>query len=311
MLDKAISSAQRDFQAEVLAGLARRPRSISPRWFYDRRGSELFEQITELTEYYPTRAERQILAKYSGEVATLVGKGRVVFELGAGSSSKTRLLLSKIEPAAYVPIDISGEFLKEFSSSLAEDFDIPIHPLEADFTKSISLPSSITDGPRLCLFLGSTIGNLTTEEAVDVLRAIRRLAGEDGMLLIGVDRINERSVQLLAYADTQGVTAEFNKNLLRRINAELDADIPLDAFEHVVLWNDTFSRIEMHLQAERDVGFRVGAYRYVMKKGETIHTENSHKYGRRDAQVLLRAGGWSTVAAYTDDEDQFSVLVAK
>ena len=300
------------FRAEVLAGLSTRPRAIPARWFYDRRGSELFEAITQLPEYYLTRAERSILSAHAGDVAVQVGTGCVVVEFGSGSSAKTPLLLSAAAPSAYVPIDISGEFLHESVAHLARQFPhVPIHPVAGDFMRPLRLPSSIGNAPRLGFFPGSTIGNMTAAAAVDLLRAMADTLGLGAKLLIGIDRIKPTDVLLSAYDDAQGVTAQFNLNLLHRINRELRGNIPVSAFRHVVRWNDTEARIEMHLEAARDVTFSVDGQHFSIAKGRTIHTENSHKYGPRDGRLLLRSGGWTPVAEWTDREGQFGVILAE
>jgi L-histidine N-alpha-methyltransferase len=300
------------FRADVLAGLAARPRAIPARWFYDRRGSELFEEITRLPEYYLTRTERAILSEHASDLATLIGPGNVVVEFGSGSSAKTPLLLSAIAPSAYVPIDISGEFLRESVAALAEQFpSLPIHPVEGDFTHRLVLPHSIENEPRLGFFPGSTIGNMTAAASVDLLRAMWQTLGEGSKLLIGMDRIKPASTLIPAYDDAQGVTAEFNLNLLQRINRELDGNIPLSAFRHVARWNDTEARIEMHLEATRDVSFTIDGYPFAIPKGKTIHTENSYKYGPRDARLLLRAAGWSPMAEWTDPDGLFALILAE
>lgn len=307
----AWSSSDDLFRAEVIAGLNARPRTLSPRWFYDRRGSELFEAITQLPEYYLTRAERRILADRAGDIARIAGRGRALVELGSGSSLKTPLLLKALAPAAYVPIDISGSFLQEAAAALAKQFPaLPIWPITADFMHPVALPPSSRSMPRFGYFAGSTIGNMAVPVAVDFLRTIGRTLGEDALLLIGIDRVKDRERLVAAYDDPQGVTAEFNLNLLHRINRELHATVPVEAFRHVALWNDFESRIEMHLQAIRDVDFAVGVESFSMTEGETIHTENSLKYGPRDARTLLRAGGWSPIAEWTDAEELFALLLA-
>ena len=304
--------ADPQFRADVLAGLARRPRAIPARWFYDRRGSELFEAITQLPEYYPTRTEAAILAAIGPELMTLTGAGRAVVEFGSGSSAKTPLLLRAIAPAAYVPIDISGAFLRESATTLAVDFPgLAVLPVEADFTRAIGLPAVLGDAPRLGFFPGSTIGNLAPAEAVDLLRSFRNTLGKGAQLLIGMDRVKEAGTLVAAYDDDAGVTAAFNLNLLVRINRELDGTIPLDAFRHEARWSDGAARIEMHLVAARAVSFTVAGELFSLHAGESIHTENSHKYGTRDARLLLRAGGWTPVAEWTDDADRFAVLLAE
>jgi dimethylhistidine N-methyltransferase len=300
------------FRADVLAGLAARPRAIPARWFYDRRGSELFEAITDLPEYYPTRTERALLQRHAGEIAALTGTGRAVIEFGSGSSAKTPLLLGAVDPAAYVPIDISGEFLRASAASLGATFPgLPVLPVEGDFTRPITLPAAIGAASRLGFFPGSTIGNLGPAAAVDLLRAMAGTLGDGALLLIGVDRVKSEDVLIPAYDDAQGVTAAFNLNLLHRINRELEGDIPIDAFRHVARWNDGEARIEMHLEAMRDLAFTVAGQRFAMQAGETIHTENSHKYAFRDARLLLRAGGWATRAEWTDEAEQFAIILAE
>lgn len=300
------------FRRDVIMGLNIRPRAIPARWLYDRRGSELFEAITRLPEYYPTRTECSILTAAIGEIATLIGPHRAIVEFGSGSSAKTPILLSKVRPTAYVPIDISGEFLRESATALSRAFpDLPILPVKADFTRTLTLPEAINGTARLGFFPGSTIGNLVVPAAVDLLRAMSATLGKNSMLLIGIDRIKDRNVLIPAYNDNQGVTAAFNLNLLHRINSELSGSVPLDAFRHVARWNECEMRIEMHLEAIRDVGFEIDGWPFSIEEGETIHTENSIKYGPRDAHVLLQAGGWTPVADWTDQNGYFSLILAK
>lgn len=299
------------FRQDMLDGFARMPKATPARWFYDHRGSELFEAITALPEYYPTRVETALLAAHCGEVGALAGAGRAVIEFGAGSAIKTPHLLSAIAPAAYVPIDISGDFLRESSTTLGAHFpDLPVLPVEADFGHPVALPPAVADLPKLGFFPGSTIGNMTPPEAVDLLRAMRASLGEGAMLLIGMDRVKDEAALVRAYDDAQGVTAAFNINLLARINRELHGTIPLDAFAHRAIWNDAAARIEMHLEALRAVDFTIDGVAFTMQAGETIHTENSHKYAPRDARLLLRAGGWTPVREWTDAQDQFALILA-
>ncbi len=305
-----VESADPIFLADVLHGLASPQRAIPPRWFYDRQGSELFEQITRLPEYYLTEAERQILSTQMPAMAAALGGGRMVVEFGSGSSSKTPLLLAAVEPSSYVPIDISGEFLRESVKPLAADFPrLPIHPIAADFTHAVALP---TDGrARLGFFPGSTIGNLDEAEAIDLLRHFGQLLGREALLLIGFDRRKSPEVLIPAYDDAQGVTARFNLNLLGRINRELGGTLELDGFAHEIRWNDARSRIEMHLRACRDQSFVVAGRSFQMRAGETIHTENSYKHHPRAAALLLRAGGWEPLGEWTDARGLFSVFAAR
>ncbi len=309
---RALLAADPAFRADVLAGLAAPIPAVPARWLYDRRGSELFEEITRLPEYYPTRTETALLERYSGEIAAMLGKGEAVVEFGSGSSAKTPILLRAVDPAAYVPIDISGEFLREAADVLRAEFpDLPIYPVEADFMGRIDLPAAIVEAPKLGFFPGSTIGNLVARTAVDLLRAMKETLGEGARLLIGMDRIKDVDALLAAYDDADGVTAAFNLNLLHRINAELDGTIPVEAFRHRAVWNDAMSRIEMHLEALADTAFTVAGRGFAMKAGETIHTENSHKYGHRDSRLLLRAAGWGVVREWTDDKQWFSIFLAE
>ena len=300
------------FRGDVLKGLSVKPRAIPARWLYDRRGSELFEVITALPEYYPTRTERSILSRAVAEIAALIGPKRAVVEFGSGSSTKTPILLSEVSPAAYVPIDISVDFLRESIATLSVEFPgLPIFPVEDDFTGLSGLPDAIDGLARLGFFPGSTIGNLLVPDAVDLLRAIASTLGAGSMLLIGIDRVKDADILVPAYDDAQGVTAAFNLNLLHRINRELSGTIPVDAFNHVVRWNDAEARIEMHLKAARDIHFSVDGRQFSMARGETIHTENSIKYDERDARVLLRAGGWTPIAEWTDQKKFFSLILAE
>ncbi|MFS0737851.1 L-histidine N(alpha)-methyltransferase [Sphingomonas sp. 1P06PA] len=300
------------FRADVLAGLAARPRAIPARWFYDHAGSQLFEAITELPEYYPTRTETALLAAHAGEIAKAVGPGRAVIEFGSGSSTKTPHILSAVEPAAYVPIDISGDFLRESAAALADAFPrLRIEPLEADFTEPLALFPSVAHLPKLGFFPGSTIGNMVPRTAVNLLRAMVETLGIGAMLLIGMDRVKDVATLERAYDDSAGVTAAFNLNLLHRINRELDGDIPVEAFRHRAIWNEDHARIEMHLEATRDVSFTVAGQRFGMAADETIHTENSHKYSPHAARLLLRAGAWSPIREWTDPDGKFALILAE
>ena len=257
-----------------------------------------------------TRTETSLLSEAVHEVLRIAGPGRAIVEFGSGASTKTRILLRALRPAAYVPIDISQEFLWETAARLSEEFgELPVHPVEGDFTAALRLPAAIARTPRLGFFPGSTIGNLLVPEAVDLLRTMAATLGQGSMLLIGIDRIKDSGILLPAYDDARGVTAAFNLNLLHRINRELQGTVPVDAFRHVAQWNVSEARIEMLLQAEYDIRFEVCGSSFEMRAGETIHTENSHKYGPRDACVLLRAGGWTPIKDWTDRDEHFSLIL--
>ena len=316
LVDRDHEGVDRAFREDVLAGLNQRQKAVPARWLYDDAGSQLFEDITELPEYYPTRAETEILEARGGEFAELIGPGRAVVEFGSGSSIKTPLLLRSIKPSAYVPLDISGDFLRESAAALAAKFPgLAVHPVEADFMREVSLPPEVLGMKKLGFFPGSTIGNMVARTAVDLLRSMRvTLGGENGerpLLLIGMDLIKDRAVLEAAYDDARGVTAEFNLNLARRINRELGGSIPLGALRHKAIWVDSYARVEMHLEATRDFGFTVAGQSFTMKAGETIHTENSHKFTDRSANMLLLAGGWTPRKRWTDAENRFSLILAE
>ncbi len=300
------------FREDVLKGLSEAVPAIPARWLYDRRGSELFDDITRLPSYYPTRTETALLATIMPEVAVLAGTGGAVVEFGAGSQTKTPLLLDAVKPKAFVPIDISGDYLEDSAASLdAEHEGVRVYPVVADFTKDVILPAAIDDLPRLGFFPGSTIGNFVPRSATDLLRHFRDILGTGSKLLIGMDRIKPIDRLIAAYDDPEGVTAAFNTNLLSRINREFDADIPEDAFVHEARWNDMLARIEMHLVATRDVAFSIEGRRFEFAKGATIHTENSHKYGPRGARLLLLAGGWTPLKEWLAPNDDFAVILAE
>lgn len=300
------------FRADVLAGLAEPIPSIPARWLYDRRGSELFDAITRLPSYYPTRTETALLERIMPEIDELSADNCAVVELGSGSSTKTPLLLRGIQPEAYVPVDISGDYLRESAARVDQEFpSIHVFPVEADFTKPFALPLAVADLPKLGFFPGSTIGNFVPRSATDLLRHFRDILGTGARLLIGMDRVKPVERLLAAYDDPEEVTAEFNLNLLHRINRELGADIAIDAFRHEARWNDILSRVEMHLVATRDVAFTVDGQRFAFANGSSIHTENSHKYGRRGGRVLLLAGGWTPLAEWSDPAGDFALILAE
>ncbi len=300
------------FSADVLNGLAEPTPAIPARWLYDRRGSELFDAITRLETYYPTRTETALLSAIAPEISTLIGRGGAVVEFGAGSQTKTPLLLAAVKPKAYVPIDISGDYLKDSAAEVdAEHERVAVYPVVADFTKTVTLPSEIKGLDRLGFFPGSTIGNFVPRSATDLLRHFRDILGTGAKLLIGMDRLKPVDRLLAAYDDPQGVTAEFNLNLLNRINRELGADIPVEAFVHQARWNDMLTRVEMHLIAVRDVEFSIDGRRFAFAKGSTIHSENSHKYGQRGGRLLLLAGGWTPLREWVAPNGDFAVILAE
>lgn len=297
-----------DFRDAVLRGFALDKKVIPARFFYDRRGSELFEAITRLPEYYPTRTEIGLLKTHASDIANLAGLGRPLIEFGSGSSTKTPIVIAALRPSAYVPVDISAEFLESAAASLgAAHPGLAVLPVAADFTQPFDLPD--LPRPLTGFFPGSTIGNLAPGAAVDLLRSFRETLGEDARLVIGLDTRKNKRLLEAAYDDADGVTAEFNLNLLHRINRELNSDIPVDVFEHRAHWHDGKGRIEMHLLATRDIAFAIDGEGFTMREGETIHTENSYKYSADEARIMARAAGWEPMAMWMDADALFSVHV--
>jgi len=300
------------FADAVRTGLSQTQKIIPARFFYDSTGSELFEAITDLPEYYPTRAEIEILGARAETVAAAIGPGRAVIEFGSGSSAKTPLLLRAIAPSAYVPVDISAAFLHASAAALAQGFlGLPVWPVAADFTRPFRLPASIAGAPRLGFFPGSTLGNLAPMAAIDLLRSFGATLGEESWLLIGLDLAKDRETLEAAYDDAQGVTAAFNLNLLHRINRELGGTITIEDFKHRAVWNEALGRIEMHLVAVRDTVFDAAGAPFSLAAGEHIHTENSYKWTRPEARLMARASGWTPVQDWTDSAARFALHLWK
>ena len=311
-MDMTTTLVDHTFRKDVRRCFEQQTYALPARWLYDRRGSELFEEITELPEYYPTRTETKLLRDHGADFAKAIGEGRAVIEFGSGSSVKTPHLLRAVKPAAYVPIDISGEFLEHSAAILQDDFpDLPIHPVEADFMTRVELPDAVADLPKLGFFPGSTIGNMIARSSVDLLRFMRETLGIGSQLLIGLDRVKDPNVLIDAYDDSAGVTAEFSLNLLNRINRELEGDLPVEMFRHVAIWNDDYARVEIYLEAQADVTFSIDGKKHSLSKGQRIHIENSHKFGLRDARLMLRAGGWSPLCDWSDEQDYFTLILAE
>ena len=300
------------FRDDVLAGLSAAIPAVPARWLYDQRGSELFDEITRLPSYYPTGTETALLRSIMPDLAKRIPAGSAVVEFGAGSQTKTPILLNAIAPAAYVPVDISGEYLELSAAEIDERFrHLPVHAVTADFTAPFTLPNEITGLPKLGFFPGSTIGNFVPRSATDLLRHFRDLLGTGSLLLIGMDRVKPVDRLIAAYDDPQGVTARFNLNLLHRINRELEGTIPVESFHHEVRWHEMLGRIEMHLVARHEVSFTVAGQLFSFAAGASIHTENSHKYGERSGRLLLLAGGWTPLADWTDPEGDFAIVLAQ
>jgi dimethylhistidine N-methyltransferase len=299
------------FEADVLAGLSARQKTIPAKYFYDEEGSRLFEEITALEEYYPTRTETALLRTAAPEIASYISDGAALVEFGSGASVKTRILLDAApQTAIYVPIDISPDALEMAAASINADYpDLIVAPLVDDFTRAIELPDIARGHPRTGFFPGSTIGNFEDGDAIDFLNAARRLLHSGAQFVVGVDLVKDEGVLVRAYDDAKGVTSAFNKNLLARINRELDGDFDLDGFEHRAIWNPDASRIEMHLASLRDQTVIVAGRPFRFAAGETIHTENSHKFTPDGFARLAERAGWRTLRLWTSPEPAFAVFL--
>jgi L-histidine Nalpha-methyltransferase len=297
------------FLDDVRAGLSRPQKALSPKYFYDAAGSALFEAITRLPEYYPTRTEIGILDSRGPEIAALLPEKAALVEFGSGSTVKLRRLLRHLDTlAAYVPVDVSGEFLRAQADVLTGDFPhLRVEPVVADFTRDFGLPESLAGLPRAGFFPGSTIGNFEPDEAEALLRRFGRILGQGAHLIVGVDLVKDPAVLETAYDDAAGVTAAFNLNLLTRINRELAGRFDLGAFAHRAVFNTQASRIEMHLVARNTQAVPVGADTFAFAAGETIHTESSYKYTVETFRALSERAGWTWLTVWTDPEALFSV----
>ncbi|RLQ22627.1 L-histidine N(alpha)-methyltransferase [Seongchinamella sediminis] len=297
-----------DGAEELLAGLQRTRKHISPKWFYDERGSQLFEAITRLPEYYPTRTEMAILEQNREEISARCGPNCVLIEPGSGSCEKVRLLLSSLRPAAYVPLDISADFLRQTARQLGREYPwLPVTAICADFNRDWSFLQRLPGGKRVVFYPGSTIGNLAPEEARNFLQRVRKVIGDDGGILIGVDLHKSSGRLNAAYNDASGVTAEFNLNLLRRLNRELDADFDPRAFNHRAFYNEEDQRIEMHLVSNKAQRVRCNGSYIDLGEGESIHTENSYKYTIESFASLAGLAGLALRQSWLDPERLFSV----
>ncbi len=299
------------FKQDVLTGLASLPKSIPPKYFYDERGSQLFAEICRQPEYYLTNSEVKILQENAEEMADRIGPGALFIEYGSGASEKIRILLNALQDmVAYVPVDISKEYLQQATQKLAVDYpQFKILPVYADYTHEFALPpiAAAIDATKVVFLPGSTVGNLEPMDARALLESIRTVVQPHGFLLIGVDVTKEKHILDCAYNDAAGVTAEFNKNLLSRINRELDGSFDLDTFLHRAFFNQDLNRIEMHLVSEKDQFVSVANQRFRFHKGESIHTENSYKYPLEEFRQLAAQAGMKRVAYWLDSQGWFSV----
>lgn len=297
-----------DFLETVLQGLRKRPASIPPKFFYDAKGSALFDEITKLPEYYQTRTEIKILKQHAKEIAAEIGTGSLLVEPGGGSCAKVHILLEGLQPVGYVPMDISRQHLQMAAEQLAADYPwLEVHAACTDFTRHMSVPESAPAGRRIGFFPGSSIGNFNPDEAVHFLSAIAQVVLSDGYLLIGVDLKKDTSVLEAAYDDAAGVTARFNLNLLTRINKELQGDFDLAEWQHKAIYNQQSGRIEMHLVSLQAQQVQIGEESFEFSKGETIHTENSYKYSVEEFRALAAKAGFDVCNTWTDEQSLFSV----
>ena len=297
------------FARDVVSGLTARPKRLPPKYFYDEAGAQLFEEITALPEYYPTRCELAILRERAADIAHFFPEGSALVEFGSGSSRKVRILLAAAPTiAAYVPVDISSEMLSQEAEALRRDHpQLAVLPVEADFTQPFVLPAAVASRARTGFFPGSTIGNFEPHEACAFLRHAGRTLGGGAGLIIGVDLVKEASILHAAYNDAAGVTAKFNLNLLARINRELDGDFDLASFSHKAFYNSVRQRIEMHLVSKQRQKVKVGGRVIEFRAGETIHTENSYKYTLETFGALARGSGWTPMSVWTDAGGNFSI----
>ena len=297
-------------KTEVLAGLAREQKSISPKYFYDERGSALFEAITELPEYYPTRTEIAILESYGDEIARGVGDSSFLIEYGSGSSRKIRLLLESLRPSGYMPVDISCDHLLAAAEAIASEYEwLNVYPTCADYSSDWELPFTRDGVRKVAFFPGSSIGNFEPTDARRFLSGVRRTVGEDGALIIGVDLKKSTDVVERAYNDAEGVTAEFNRNILRHLNSRLKGEFNPERFEHSALYNEEAGRVEMYLVSTTRQTVMLGGEQVSFEQGETIHTENSYKYDAPEFTSLAHEAGFNLGGSWRDESNYFEVFL--
>ncbi|MBW9256691.1 MAG: L-histidine N(alpha)-methyltransferase [Candidatus Thiodiazotropha sp. (ex. Lucinisca nassula)] len=298
------------FLDAVVEGLSQENKSIPPKFFYDERGSELFDRICEQPEYYPPSVERKMLSELSAEIVSLTGQNRLLIEPGVGSGAKVRLLLNDLKPSAFVPMDISSDYLKTVATQLAAEYPwLPVHAACVDYSHSLPLPDEAPDSPRLVFFPGSSLGNFDRTEAEAFLKMVREIMGEEGMLLIGLDTKKSEYVLNAAYNDAAGVTAEFNKNLLHRMRDELDIEVDPRSFDHHAFYNAAAGRIEMHLVSKRDQLLHLNGCCFELEQGESVHTENSYKYEPEEFFDLASKAGMVKVRHWLAEEGLFGIYL--
>jgi len=307
------AAASDSFADHVIAGLGEQQKWLSAKYFYDSAGSELFEQITDLPEYYPTRTELKILRDHARDMSGYVALSAALVEFGTGSTKKARILIDAApQLAAYVPVDISAEFLNREAAAVRRDVPwLAVLPVAADFTRDFDLPPQIRSRPRVGFFPGSTIGNFEPDDATEFLRQAGRILAPGATMIVGVDLIKDEAVLNAAYDDAAGVTAKFNLNVLARMNRELGGNFDLASFRHRAFYNVENHRIEMHLESLKAQRVTVAGRTFEFEKGETIHTENSYKYTVESFRALAELAGWRPVATWTDERGYFSMHALK
>ena len=299
----------KSFLQEVSLGLSKKNKKLSSKWFYDFHGSKLFEQITKLEEYYPTRTERKILKDNKIEIANKIGKGAVLIEPGAGDIKKIAIFLSSLDkPKKYIPLDISEDYITKISQGFKKKFPkVAITPKGYDFSGNNKIPFKINASENIVIFFpGSTIGNFEKKDAIKFLKKLKSKF-KAKKIIIGADLVKDIPTLISAYDDKKGVTAKFNKNILQRINTELGGDINLNSYKHLVIYNKSKKRIEMRLKSKNNNNIRINGSKYLIKKNEEIHTENSHKYTIRSFKNLANKAGWRIKKTWVDDKKLFSV----
>jgi len=304
--------AEQDILAEVLAGLRASQLSISPKYFYDERGSQLFEAITKLPEYYVTRTELSLFDEHLSDIAEVIGPDCCVIEYGSGSTLKIRRVLRALRPAAYVPVDISGDYLLEGAQRLAEDFaELDIFPICADFTQHLALPEALSSLSKVGFFPGSSIGNFEPEHAAEFMRRVNTTLGPEGLLLIGVDCKKDVKILEAAYDDSEGVTAQFNLNALSNLNLKLGANFRPDRFEHVARYNESLGCIQMFLRSSCYQEVTLGGHTIEIQGGQAIHTENSYKYFPEEFLALAAEAGFAPAQYWLDDQQHFGLYLLR
>ena len=307
-----LHSSANDLLHDVIEGLSQSPRTIAPKYFYNEQGSKLFDAITETQDYYPTRTEYSILSKFKQDIVEHLAEDCLLIEPGGGSCAKVRVFIEDLRPFAYVPLDISKQHLLSAAEQLVEDYPwLTVHAICGDFTMDIKLPNDLPGKQRVMFFPGSSVGNFHPTDAVAYMSKLASIAGKDGQLLIGVDLKKNKQILERAYDDSEGVTAEFNLNLLSRFNRELSANFDISGWTHHALYNEAMSRIEMHLKSLYEQVVNIGEHEFYFAENETMHTENSYKYTVEEFQALALQAGFNLEKVWVDAENLFSVHLFK